>query len=60
MKAAFLVFQGVTGKNKMSVINAIRNKLLQRIFAVLRDERPYMENYLYDEKIINKNSLEVS
>lgn len=48
------------GKNKMSVINAIRNKLLQRIFAVLRDERPYMENYLYDEKIINKNSLEVS
>lgn len=33
------------GKNKMSVINAIRNKLLLRIFAVLRDERPYVENY---------------
>jgi transposase len=33
------------GKNKMSVINAIRNKLLLRIFAVLRDQRPYVENY---------------
>ncbi len=33
------------GKNKMSVINAIRNKLLLRIFAVLRDQRAYVENY---------------
>ncbi len=33
------------GKNKMSVINAIRNKLVLRIFAVLRDQRPYVENY---------------
>lgn len=33
------------GKNKMSVINAIRNKLIQRIFAVLRDQRTYVENY---------------
>lgn len=30
------------GKNKMSVINAVRNKLLHRIFAVVRDERLYM------------------
>jgi transposase len=35
----------IEGKNKMSVINAIRNKLLQRIFAVLRDQRLYVENY---------------
>jgi hypothetical protein len=35
------------GKNKMSVINAIRNKLLQRIFAVIRDNRPYVEDYQY-------------
>lgn len=35
------------GKNKMSVINAIRNKLLQRIFAVIRDQRPYEETYQY-------------
>ncbi len=33
------------GKNKMSVINAIRNKLLLRIFAVVRDDRNYVENY---------------
>jgi transposase len=33
------------GKNKMSVINAIRNKLLLRVFAVLRDQRPFVENY---------------
>lgn len=31
------------GKNKMSVINAVRNKLVLRIFAVVRDERNYVE-----------------
>ncbi len=31
------------GKNKMSVINAIRNKLLLRIFAVVWDNRTYVE-----------------
>jgi transposase len=35
------------GKNKMSVVNAVRNKLVQRIFAVVRDERNYVENYQY-------------
>jgi transposase len=33
------------GKNKMSVINAVRNKLVLRMFAVLRDDRSYVENY---------------
>ena len=27
------------GKNKMSVINADRNKLIHRVFAVVRDEK---------------------
>ncbi len=36
------------GKNKMLVINAIRNKLLQRIYALLRDKRNYEENYVYN------------
>lgn len=36
------------GKNKMLVINAIRNKLLQRIYALLRDKRYYEENYVYN------------
>lgn len=36
------------GKNKMSVINAVRNKLVHRIFAVLRDDRMFVENYVYN------------
>ena len=34
------------GKNKMSVINAVRNKLIHRVFAVVRDDRFYEENYV--------------
>lgn len=33
------------GKNKMSVINAIRNKLIHRIFAVIKRLTPYQKNY---------------
>ena len=33
------------GKNKMSVINAVRNKLVHRVFAVIRDERMFEDNY---------------
>ena len=29
------------GKNKMSVINAIRNKLIHRIWAVIQRQTPY-------------------
>lgn len=29
------------GKNKMSVINAIRNKIIHRIYAVIRNNHPY-------------------
>lgn len=31
------------GKNKMLVLNAVRNKLLQRIFAVVKRETPYVK-----------------
>lgn len=41
------------GKNKKSVINAIRNKLIGRIMAVIKRGTPYQENY-------NKFPLEVS
>ena len=34
------------GKNKMCVINAVRNKLIHRIFAVVRDDRFFEENYV--------------
>jgi transposase len=35
------------GKNKMSVINAVKNKLVQRVYAVVRDDRKFVENYVY-------------
>jgi len=33
------------GKSKMSVLNAIRNKILQRVIAVVKRGTPYIENY---------------
>ena len=41
------------GKHKMCVINSIRNKLLQRVMAVVKRGTPYEENY-------SKINLEVS
>lgn len=32
------------GKNKMSVLNAVRNKLIHRIFAVIRTQIPYQKH----------------
>lgn len=34
------------GKHKMTVINAIRNKLIQRVMAIVERGTPYQENYL--------------
>ena len=34
------------GKPKMSTINVVRNKLLSRIFAVIKRQTPFVENYL--------------
>jgi transposase len=36
----------VEKKNKMSVINAVRNKLVQRIFSCVNQNRKYEKNYL--------------
>jgi transposase len=36
----------VDRKNKMSVINAVRNKLIQRIFSCVTKNRMYEKNYL--------------
>ena len=33
------------GKNKMAVINAVRNKLILRIFAVVKREKPFEKNH---------------
>ena len=35
----------IEGKSKMSVVNVLRNKLIQRIFACVRDNRKY--EYIY-------------
>lgn len=35
------------GKNKMLVVNAIRNKIVQRVFACVRKNEKYDENYNY-------------
>jgi transposase len=33
------------GKNKMAVINAVRNKIIHRVFACVRKNQKYEENY---------------
>lgn len=34
------------GKNKMLVLNAVRNKIIHRVFACIRDNRKYEKNYV--------------
>jgi transposase len=34
------------GKSKMSTINVVRNKILYRMFAVIKRQTPFFENYL--------------
>jgi len=34
------------GKNKMQVLNAVRNKLIHRLFACVNNKRKYKKNYL--------------
>ena len=33
------------GKPKMVILNAIRNKIVQRVYACIRDRRVYEKNY---------------
>lgn len=35
------------GKNKMSVLNAIRNKIILRIFCCVKNKKCYEKNYVY-------------
>jgi transposase len=34
------------GKSKMSTINVVRNKIVYRMFAVIKRQTPFLENYL--------------
>ncbi len=40
------------GKNKMSVLNAVRNKLIHRIMAVIKRRQPYLrkDEYFYQQR----------
>jgi transposase len=42
---AFYRRKVVAGKNKMSVINAVRNKLISRVFACIKNNRKYQKIY---------------
>lgn len=42
---AFYQRKVAAGKNKMSVINAVRNKLISRIFSCIKNNRPYQKIY---------------
>lgn len=44
--AAYYQRKMAEGKNKYTVINNVRNKVLQRIVAVVKHKTPYSENYL--------------
>jgi len=46
MKAYYLK-RVAEGKNKMSILNIIRNKILSRIFAVAQRQTPYVNFYKY-------------
>lgn len=34
------------GKNKMLVLNNVRNKIIHRVFAVIKQQKPYEKNYI--------------
>jgi transposase len=38
------------GKSKKSTINIVRNKILYRMFAVIKRQTPFIENYLQTPK----------
>lgn len=57
MKGEFSVYYQrkiAEGKHALKVINAIRNKLALRIAAVIRNQEPYNENYIYQQIILEK------
>jgi transposase len=43
----FYLRRTADGKSKMSTINIVRNKILYRMFAVIKRQTPFSENYLH-------------
>jgi transposase len=44
-----------SGKNKMSVLNAVRNKLISRVFACVNNKRLYQKNYQHATCLNHRN-----
>ena len=44
--STYFIRKAEKGKNKMLILNAIRNKLIHRIFAVVKTGMPYQKNYI--------------
>jgi len=40
------------GKHALGVINAVKNKLVLRAVAVIKSQRPYVDNFVKSEPII--------
>jgi transposase len=47
----------IEGKPKMSAVNAVRNKLILRVFACLNQDRPYEHNYT--NKLLTKENIQM-
>lgn len=52
---AYYIRKVSEGKNKMSVLNAVRNKLVHRIFAVIERQTPYQTHEFFSIK--NEKSI---
>ena len=42
------------GKHSLSVINAVKNKLVLRVVAVIKSRNPYVDNFLKSEQATKK------
>lgn len=53
---AYFIRKVKEGKNKMSVLNAIRNKLVKRMFAVIQRQEPYLAVLPQNNSINEENA----
>jgi transposase len=48
------------GKHGLSILNAIKNKIILRAAAVINNQKPYQENKEYESQLFRKNYLQKS
>ena len=54
---AYYIRKVAEGKNKMSVLNAVRNKLIHIVFAVIKRGTPYKQEWSSDISVSNENKI---